>query len=237
MKFLNKISDNVSKKVSDMVGEKIDDKLLSSDDKIEKLSKKIEDMYQNDASPFDIVDCCCDLLSIDPFNKLAKEMKVYAYRMNKIYDLAEKECSNLLKEYPYDDFLLEQMGLILYQSENYIDSIPYFEKLIQKIPSSEDLALDSKRNKATALVNSYCYDEAIEFCDKELKLHRNDESLILIKNEAVKKNYEYKENLKLEKKAIERKEEESEPIKILKMRYAKGEISKEEFEQMKKDLE
>jgi len=237
MKFLNKISDGLSKKVSDTVGDEIGDKILSSDGKIEKLSKKIDDMYQNDSAPFDIIDCCLELLTIDPFNKFANEMMVYGHRMEKLYDVAEHQCSNLLKKYPNDIFLLEQMGLILYQSENYIDSIPYFEKLIQKIPSSEDLALDSKRNKAAALANSYCYDEAIEFCDKELKLHRNDESLILIKNEAVKKNYEYKENLKLEKQAKERKEEESEPIKILKMRYAKGEISKEEFEQMKKDLE
>lgn len=32
-------------------------------------------------------------------------------------------------------------------------------------------------------------------------------------------------------------DEEEESLKVLKMRYAKGEISREEFEQKKKDLE
>lgn len=35
----------------------------------------------------------------------------------------------------------------------------------------------------------------------------------------------------------EEEEEEDESLKVLKMRYAKGDISREEFEQKKKDLE
>jgi len=36
---------------------------------------------------------------------------------------------------------------------------------------------------------------------------------------------------------VSRKKPEEDSMKILKSRYAKGEITKEEFEQMKKDLE
>jgi hypothetical protein len=35
----------------------------------------------------------------------------------------------------------------------------------------------------------------------------------------------------------EETDEEDEALKVLRMRYAKGEITREEFEQMKKDLE
>ena len=40
-----------------------------------------------------------------------------------------------------------------------------------------------------------------------------------------------------EKKTEKTNAGDNEPVKILKLRYAKGEITKEEFEQMKKDLE
>jgi len=45
-------------------------------------------------------------------------------------------------------------------------------------------------------------------------------------------------NVKLNEKKTEKTNAgDNEPVKILKLRYAKGEITKEEFEQMKKDLE
>lgn len=45
------------------------------------------------------------------------------------------------------------------------------------------------------------------------------------------------ENLKIEAKKENNNKIDDDPLKVLKLRYAKGEITKIEYEQMKKDIE
>ncbi|MBL7002263.1 MAG: SHOCT domain-containing protein [Nitrosopumilus sp.] len=257
MKFLDKIGDKINEKIDDTLNPKVsstnnsDWKEEYSEEKSRKHGKKIAELeqqmrncYDNDDYE-DLFTACVQIQSLNPLHKESRKLSVYALVELKMFDHAYKDCSDLLEEYPNDNFLLEQMGLILYRSGEYIDSIHYFEKVIQKTPYTESIALDCKINKAYALSNSGNFEEAVQFCTDELKLHENDETLLMIKNKVLEEIQNQKE-IKEEKATQAKKEPDSsqnnsefsiadELAKLVKLKE-QGAITEEEFLEMKQKL-
>ena len=254
MKFLDKIGDKINEKIDDTLNPKVsstndsnwkeeysEEKSKQHGKKITELEQQMDEFYQND-SYHDLLDCCLEVRQIDPFHMGARKLSVYAWKELKNYKTAYEDCSKLLQEYPNDNFLTEEMGLILYRSEKFVESIPFFESLIQRVPYTDSMALDSKINKASALYNSNNFEEAIQFCTDELKLHKNNEELSIIKNRATEAIQDEKEEKIIQKK----KEPDSsqnnsefsiadELSKLVKLKE-QGAITEEEFLEMKQKL-
>jgi predicted Zn-dependent protease len=257
MKFLDKIGDKINEKIDDTLNPKVsstnnsnwkeeysEEKSKKHGKKIAELEQQMNEFYQND-SYHDLLDCCLEIRQIDPFHMDARKLSIYGWRGLENYKTAYEDCSKLLQEYPNDNFLTEEMGLILFRSRKYIESIPLFESLIQRIPYTDSLALDSKLNKASALLNSYNFEEAVQFCTEELKLHNDNEDLIAMKNKALEEIQNQKE-IK-EEKIIQAKKESNfsqnnsefsiadELAKFVKLKE-QGAITEEEFLEMKQKL-
>jgi|APSaa5957512535_1039671.scaffolds.fasta_scaffold02275_19 tetratricopeptide (TPR) repeat protein len=258
MKFLDKIGDKINEKIDDTLNPKVSstnenmdykekhsaDMLKKYGKEIRELEQQMDEFYQNDSFN-DLYNCCLEILSIDVYHHNARELSVDALIGLERFDEAYKFCLELLQEYPNNNNFLAQKGQILYRSGQFIESIPVFEKLIQKIPYTDSLALDCKINKAYALSNSGNFEEAVQFCTDELKLHENDETLLMIKNKVLEEIQNQKE-IKEEKAIQAKKESDSsqnnsefsiadELAKFVKLKE-QGAITEEEFLEMKQKL-
>jgi tetratricopeptide (TPR) repeat protein len=263
---------NIGGKIGDKINEKIDETLNPkvsstrknldykerySADMLKKYGKKITELEEKMSESYDnesyneVYSFCTKILSYDRFHESARRILLEALVEIERYDDAYELCSKLLQDYPNDPNLEEKKGWILFKNGNYIESIPIFESLIQKIPYTDPLALNCKINKAYALANSFNYHEAVEFCTEQLKLHKNDETLLMIKNKVLEEIQKEKEQTKIkeekEQQTIrEQKEQVSskttsdfsvadELSKFNKLKE-QGAISEEEFSEMKKKL-
>jgi tetratricopeptide (TPR) repeat protein len=251
-KIGGKIGDKINEKIDETLNPKVSSTNTNSDWKEEyskeksktfgkelaQLEQQMNGFYQND-SYNDLLDCCLKILSIDAFHHNARELEIDALIGLEMFDKAYKLCIKLLEEYPNNNNFLAQKGEILYRSGKLLESIPIFEKLIQKIPYTNPLALNCKINKAYALSNTGNFEEAVEFCEKELKLHENDETLLMIKNKVLKEIQKNKEqNNNKEEEFTENKSDYSIADQISKFNKLKeeGVITEEEFTEMKKKL-
>jgi len=262
MGFLDKIGGKINEKIDETLNPKdsahrgnLDWKEKHSSDMLKTHGKEIMELeermgeYYDNESYQDLLGCCLDIRKIDSFHFPARKLTVYALRKLELYQKAYDACIDMLNEYPNNDFLLFEKGLILYDSSEYVDSISIFEKLIQKTPYTDVLAIEYKLRKASALLNSHNFEEAIQFCDEELKLHENEEDLIEIKNKALEEIEEREKRVneeKEQKEILEQKKQESlqnnsgssiadELSKFNKLKE-QGAITEEEFSEMKKKL-
>jgi tetratricopeptide (TPR) repeat protein len=264
-KIGGKIGDKINEKIDETLNPKVSSTNRSSNWKeeysekqsrkhgkeISKLEQQMEEFYQNDSND-DLIETCLKIRQIDPFHIDARKLSVYAWKELENYKTAYEDCSKLLQEYPNNSFLTEEMGLILFRSGKFVESIPLFESLIQRIPIDEPLALESKINKAFALYNSRNFDEAIEFCTDQLRLHENNEKLLNVKNEALGEIEKEQTKIKEEKEQQTIQEQRTiqeqvssktnsdfsvadELSKFNKLKD-QGAISEEEFLEMKKKL-
>jgi tetratricopeptide (TPR) repeat protein len=264
MGLLGKIGGKIGDKINEKIDETLNTKVSSTNSnqnwkeeyseeayrkhgkEISKLEQQMEEFYQNDSNK-DLISICLKIRQIDPFHIGARKLSVYAWKELENYKTAYDDCSELLKEYPNDNFLTEEMGLILYRSGKFVESIPLFESLIQRIPIGESLALDSKVYKAYALYDSRNFDEAIEFCTDQLRLHENNEDLLNVKNKALGEIEKEEKQIEAEKEqeTIQEQKESSQndsgssiADQISKFNKLKeqGAITEDEFLEMKKKL-
>ena len=263
-KIGGKIGDKINEKIDDTLNPKVsstrknlDYKERYSADMLKKYGKKITELEEKMSESYDnesyneVYSFCTEILSYDRFHESARRILLEALVEIERYDDAYELCSKLLQDYPNDPNLEEKKGWILFKNGNYIESIQIFEHLIQKIPYDNPLALNCKINKAYALSHSRNYEEAVEFCTEQLKLHKNNEDLLMIKNTILKEIQKEKENKKIkeEKEQLtiqEQKQQVSsktnfdfsvadELSKINKLKEQRV-ISDEEFLKMKKKL-
>jgi len=251
MGLLDKIGNKINEKIDETLNPKASSSNNNSDWKKEyseeksrkhgkelaELEKKMDELYQNDS--FDeLFRCCVKILAIDMFHFNAKEMQIDALIGLEMFDDAYELCSKLLQEVPNNNNILAQKGEILYRSGKLLESIPIFEKLIQKIPYTNPLALSCKINKAYALSNTGNFEEAVEFCEKELKLHENDETLLMIRNKVLEEIQKNKEQNKNKEESTQNNSDSSIADQISKFNKLKeeGAITEEEFTEMKKKL-
>jgi len=265
MGLLGKIGGKIGDKINEKIDETLNPKMRSTSNnsnwkeeysekqsrkhgkEISELEKQMDKFYQND-SYVDLFGCCSDILGLNPCHLESRKLSVYALVELERYNDAHEFCSKLLEDYPNDSFLMEQMGKMLLGSGEYIRSITWFERLIQKTPASDSLAYNSKINKAIALTHSGNFEEAIQFCTDELRLEKNDKTLLMIKNKALEEIQNVKEQKKIkEEKIIQEKIEQESPQnnsgssiadQISKFNKLKeqGAITEEEFSEMKKKL-
>ena len=245
MGLLDKIGDKINEKIDETLNPKVssnsnsnwkeeysEEKSRKHGKELAELEKKMDELYQNDS--FDeLFRCCVEILAIDMFHFNAKEMQIDALIGLEMFDDAYELCSKLLQEVPNNNNILAQKGEILYRSGKLLESIPIFEKLIQKIPYTNPLALSCKINKAYALSNTGNFEEAVEFCEKELKLHENDETLLMIRNKVLEEIQKNKDQ-----ESTQNNSDSSIADQISKFNKLKeeGAITEEEFTEMKKKL-
>ena len=265
MGLLGKIGDKIGDKINEKIDETLNPKMRSTSNnsnwkeeysekqsrkhgkEISELEKQMDKFYQNNSYE-DLLDCCSKITSLDMFHRNARELTVDALIGLEDFDRAWDACMELLQEEPNNNNFLAQKGSILYLSKKYEHAIRVFETLIQKVPMSDPLALNCKIYNASALFNSYNYDEAVEFCTEQLRLHKNNEDLLMIKNKALEEIQNYEEQKKIkEEKIIQEKIEQESPQnnsgssiadQISKFNKLKeqGAITEEEFSEMKKKL-
>jgi len=265
MGLLGKIGGKIGDKINEKIDETLNPKMRSTSNnsnwkeeysekqsrkhgkEISELEKQMDKFYQNNSYE-DLLDCCSKITSLDMFHRNARELTVDALIGLEDFDRAWDACMELLQEEPNNNNFLAQKGSILYLSKKYEHAIRVFETLIQKVPMSDPLALNCKIYNASALFNSYNYDEAVEFCTEQLRLHKNNEDLLMIKNKALEEIQNYEEQKKIkEEKIIQEKIEQESPQnnsgssiadQISKFNKLKeqGAITEEEFSEMKKKL-
>ena len=268
MGLLGKIGGKIGDKINEKIDETLNPKVSStrknldykerySADMLKKYGKKITELEEKMSESYDkesyneVYSFCTKILSYDRFHEIARRILLEALVKIERYDDAYELCSKLLQDYPNDPNLEEKEGWILYKNGNYIESIQIFEHLIQKIPYDNPLALNCKINKAYALSHSGNYEEAVEFCTEQLKLHKNNEDLLMIKNTILKEIQKEKENKKIkeekeqltiqEKKAPDSSQNKSEfsigdeLTKLVNLKN-QGSISEDEFLKMKQKL-
>ncbi len=265
MGLLGKIGGKIGDKINEKIDETLNPKMRSTNNhsnwkeeysekqsrkhgkEISELENQMDKFYQNNSYE-DLLDCCLKIRSLDMFHRNARELTVDALIGLEDFDRAWDACMELLQEEPNNNNFLAQKGWILFRSEKYEHAIRVFGELIQKVPISDPLALNCKINKAYALTNSYNYDEAVEFCTEQLRLHENNEELLMIKNKVLEEIQNYKEQKKIkEEKIIQEKIEQESPQnnsgssiadQISKFNKLKeqGVITEEEFSEMKKKL-
>ncbi len=268
MGLLGKIGGKIGDKINEKIDETLNPKVSStrknldykerySADMLKKYGKKITELEEKMSESYDkesyneVYSFCTKILSYDRFHESARRILLEALVEIERYDDAYELCSKLLQDYPNDPNLEEKKGWILFKNGNYMESIQIFEHLIQKIPYDNPLALNCKINKAYALSHSRNYEEAVEFCTEQLKLHKNNEDLLMIKNTILKEIQKEKEDKKIkeekEQQTIqEQKEHEStqnnsdssiaDQISKFKKLKDQGAITEEEFSEMKKKL-
>ena len=206
MGLLGKIGDKIGEKIDDTLNPKVsstrknlDYKERYSADMLKKYGKKITELEEKMIESYgnesynEVYSFCTKILSYDRFHEIARRILLEALVKIERYDDAYELCSKLLQDYPNDPNLEEKKGWILFKNGNYMESIQIFEHLIQKIPYDNPLALNCKINKAYALSHSGNYEEAVEFCTEQLKLHKNNEDLLMIKNTILKEIQKEKE--------------------------------------------
>jgi tetratricopeptide (TPR) repeat protein len=252
MKFLDKIGDKINEKIDETLNPKVSstnsnsdwkkehskEKLRKHGKEITELEKQMDEFYQNNSYD-ELLDCCLKILSIDVFHHNARVLKVDALIGLEQFDLAYESCVKLLLEEPNNNNFLAQKSWILYRSGKYVEAIQVFEKLIQKVLIFDPLVLNCKINKAYALSNSGNHEETIEFCIEQLRLHENNEELLMIKNkvEEIQKEKEQKTSQE-QNESSQNNSGSSIADELSKFKKLKeqGAITEEEFSEMKKKL-
>ena len=228
-------------------------------EEIDRINLKMDEIYKKDGYPEqnnDLIDCCLEILELDPYNFHAQMESILPMARNGKTEPAQKTCRRLLDLYPNDPTLENYMGDVFWYSGDYGNAILFYESVIQKTPYTEYQALKAKRGKADSLYLNENYDEVIEFCNDQLAIHENDKVLTDLKTDALKAIQNLNERIeetdeKIQQIDIISQQLESEKsqnsnntsdsfiadelIKLAKLKE-QGAISEEEFIQMKQKL-
>jgi tetratricopeptide (TPR) repeat protein len=179
-------------------------------------------------------------LSVEPENEMYLSMKGFSLSDLKRYDELVIHLTKLLKINPLNEDAWRSKGMALLNLSKYDDAIFCYDKVLEINPDDATNWFD----KAEALEKLSKYDDAIFCYEKGFKINPDDPDIsewssddgtamqsldaakAKLSKESSSKTYEKIEMI-----------EKSEPLDVLKMRLAKGEISLEEFNEIKEHLE
>ena len=179
-------------------------------------------------------------LSVEPENEMYLSMKGFSLSDLKRYDELVIHLTKLLKINPLNEDAWCSKGMALLNLSKYDDAIFCYDKVLEINPDDAP----NWFNKAEALEKLSKYDDAIFCYEKGFKINPDDPDIsewssddgtamqsldaakAKLSKESSSKTYEKIEMI-----------EKSEPLDVLKMRLAKGEISLEEFNEIKEHLE
>ena len=179
-------------------------------------------------------------LSVEPENEMYLSMKGFSLRDLKRYDELVIHLTKLLKINPLNEDAWRSKGMALLNLSKYDDAIFCYDKVLELYPDDATNWFD----KAEALEKLSKYDDAIFCYEKGFKINPDDPDIsewssddgtamqsldaakAKLSKESSSKTYEKIEMI-----------EKSEPLDVLKMRLAKGEITLEEYRKIKEHLE
>jgi len=174
---------------------------------------------------------CDKALSIDPENTFALNVKGSSLSDLKRYDESVISHTKLLKITPLDDFIWTGKGLALSHLSKYDEAIFCYDKALKIKPDNDEYWF----NKGEALHKLSKYSESILCYEKGLEINSDPEDISdWVGLDAVKAKLSEDSSSKTAEKV--EVIEKSEPLDVLKMRLAKGEITLEEFNKIKEHL-
>lgn len=180
--------------------------------KISKLKKNLDEFVETHQLD-KIINCGQEIINFDPINAYAWSRMGYGYA-----ELGKPEKSiecylEALRIEPDNFIWWNSLGLSYDDAEQYDSALDAYEKSIQANPENHHDLNEQTREQIRKMLE---YRDKIEFGKNEIsrlekEMHESDDSLS--------------------------NESDGTPISILKLRLAKGEITKEEFEEIKNMLE
>jgi len=169
-------------------------------------------------------------LSVDPENEMYLSMKGFSLHDLKRYDELVIHLTKLLKINPLNDSAWNDKGVALFELSKYDEAIFCYDKALEIIPDESPYL----KNKGKCLDKLSKYPESISCYEKALEKDPNNEKIQKSLDSVKAKLSKDSSSKTVEKVEVIKK---SEPLDVLKMRLAKGEITPEEFNKIKEHLE
>jgi tetratricopeptide (TPR) repeat protein len=178
-------------------------------------------------------------LSVEPENDMFLNFKGFSLRDLKRWDEYLDIQTKLLKINPHDDAVWNEKAVGLFELSKFEEALFCYDKALEINPDDEIYWF----NKAESLDKLSKFSESISCFKKGLEINPNPDVSGWVSDSLTVIQYLDLVKAKLSKESSSKTYEEiemiekSEPLEVLKMRLAKGEISLEEFNEIKEHLE
>ena len=178
-------------------------------------------------------------LSVEPENDMFLNLKGYSLRDLERWDEYVTIQTKLLKINPLDDHALYSKGIGLTELSKYDEAFFCYDKALEI--NSDDEVVWFNKGEALEKLSKYsesisCYEKGFEINpeDPDISDWSSDDGTAMQSLDAVKAKLSKESSSETAEKV--EVIEKSEPLDVLKMRLAKGEITLEEFNEIKKNL-